>query len=214
LSHITYWRDTKTAEFFGGKVMPDLAFGQSGAGPSAAREVGVISLRSDRPLPSDEWFSAVSGFLGELGLTPIIVTQVKRDDSRSAHIADRMTARLVPWLEGAHHHQEDLLREVYGRARVVISDRLHVLIAATIDGALPIAALTDHSDKIERHFDAVGMGGVSFSTVGMTAPEVLTRLRQALKREEGLEVAKARARDQLMAIRSEVVARVTGEAPE
>ncbi|GEK21484.1 polysaccharide pyruvyl transferase family protein [Cellulomonas xylanilytica] len=164
LCRVVSWRDARTAlTMGGGDVVPDLGFalGTSVAAWPAddTRDVLALSLRFDRPLPDARWFAWIEESAAALGLRLVVVSQVARDDGRGAEIAARIEAdvEVVPWSSSDHRKQEDLVREVYSRSRLVVSDRLHVLVVACTEGAVPLGAVPSGTGKVRRHFDAAGM---------------------------------------------------------
>ncbi|WP_051515629.1 glycosyltransferase family 4 protein [Candidatus Blastococcus massiliensis] len=174
LSDLTLWRDDATGAYMGtGEVMPDLAFGEGADDDAVAsfsvrspeRDVLVVSMRGDeasRPHPSDAWLAGVRAYAAQNALTIWAVTQVRTDDARTVRLAADLGGRALTWPESTpHDEQERRLRELYSRTAVVISDRLHVLIAAFTEGAVPVGASVEGSDKVDRHFATIGLHGVS-----------------------------------------------------
>ncbi|WP_419817207.1 polysaccharide pyruvyl transferase family protein [Glaciibacter flavus] len=197
------WRDAATADYLGGEVMPDLAFGEGGrADPSDDRDVLVVSMRSDRVEPSDAWFDGIREYAARSGLRISVVTQVLRDRDWSRMIARRLGAELVDWDGTEHGAQEERLRDLYRRSVLAVSDRLHVLITAATEGAIPIALLVDGSDKIERHFEAAGLDGVGVRAAGMSSAEIVSALEAAALRGDETRSALASARGELDDVRT------------
>jgi hypothetical protein len=226
LSSYTRWRDERTAEYLGfGPAMPDLGYadGMSDAELTASlapdapvRDLLVLSLRDDtevapRPYPSGTWFEGMKDAAARLGLTLCVVTQVSVDDERSRRLAADLGADLVGWEQlGDHAGQEARLREVYRRTAVAASDRLHVIIGAFTEGAAPVGLQLDDSDKIARHFRAIGIDDVALNTTALSAAEIAERVvRLAERREEHIEALLA-ARMRLHAVRSELHALLGG----
>lgn len=196
LSQLVAWRDPKTAAYLRrGEVMPDLAFAKDGGSADGPRDVVVVSMRGDRPEPSQAWVDGVAAYAREAGQRLVVVTQVFMDRDRSRDLAARLGAELLDWDGEDHGAQEDRLRALYQRTSLVVSDRLHVLICAVTEGALPLALLVDGSDKIDRHFVAAGMAGVAVSSAGLDAAQVTAALADAAaqgpRRAAELEGAKA-----------------------
>ncbi|MBZ4486835.1 hypothetical protein LQ938_02890 [Microbacterium sp. cx-55] len=162
-ANVLAWRDPESMQAFGiGEVMPDWGFGEVALAAPGTRSRLAISYRSDRAQLSDDAVAGITSAATALGLSPIVVTQVGRDEERSRSLAARLGCELVGWPEGVtHREQERRLREIYAESAVVLSDRLHVLIVGMTEGAIPLG-LTEHTEsKIQRHFDAVGLSGVS-----------------------------------------------------
>ncbi|WP_210479322.1 polysaccharide pyruvyl transferase family protein [Naasia sp. SYSU D00948] len=184
LSDLTLWRDVTTASYMRtGQAMPDLAFAE-GAGDEEIerfrehdpeRNVLVVSMRADdhiRPYPSRQWLDGVRQYAASRGLEIWAVTQVHVDDERTRRLARDLGGRALTWEHlGDHAGQERRLRELYRRTAVALSDRLHVIIAAFTEGAVPVGSLVDGSDKVDRHFRTIGIDGVSVATRGLSADE-------------------------------------------
>lgn len=217
LSHVTLWRDTRTAEYFRGRLMPDLAFGQAERLPAAAtaerptRSKMVVSMRSDRDLPSDAWFDAVRRTADEHDLAIVCVVQVLRDRERSAVLAQRLEGALHDWDGSRPLEHEEALRDLYRESLLAVSDRLHVLIAATTEGVAPAALLTDGSDKIDRHFRAAGIDGVSVSAAGADVQLLQDHLGAAIERVEETQAAARAARAELAEVRAEIATLFDGD---
>jgi hypothetical protein len=184
---LLYWRDTASLERFRyGALMPDWAFAEA---PLRNVDIGserpslVVSLRSDRPKPSPAWLSTVRQFADEQDLELAVVTQVGRDSARSVWLAEALHARRIDWLDTrSHANQERVLREAYQRARIVLSDRLHVLIIGAIEGASPLCVTEWHEGKVGRHFEAIGLADVSTAFIG---EQEFTRLLHRAKARHG-----------------------------
>ncbi len=212
LANRVWWRDSGTAHYMGrGQVMPDLAFGEGDptevALRPAPRDLLTISMRGDRPMLPRAWIEGVRQFAQSQGLTIQIITQVARDAPRSAALAAELGGRLLNWDGAGHAEQEAQLRNVYRRTRAVVSDRLHVLISAYTHGAIPLAPLNDGSDKIARHFDAAGIGGVAFATTSLDSQTISARLQlladkgpDALARLPAIRVELQQVRDEIVAL--------------
>ena len=208
LSDITLWRDVATAEYMGtGTVMPDLAFGEgadetlaSFRSPSPERNALVVSLRGDeatRPYPSQAWVEAVRAFADRHGLELWAVTQVRTDDERTAELAKDLGGFALRWDESVEHaEQERRLRALYARTAIVLSDRLHVVIAAFTEGAVPVGSPVGDSDKVSRHFRTIGIEDVSIDAAGDSVEELSERLESLSARRaemfECLLLARAR----------------------
>lgn len=187
------WRDIRSHEELAlGDVMPDWAFGEDvpPPPPSGQRDLLIVSMRGDRPLPSARWFELLRSYATAHHLRIEVVTQVGRDQARSGELAAQLGAMPNPWLEGDYEAQEQALRSLYRQARLVISDRMHVLIMAAVEGAVPLCLTDAPEEKIERHFRAINFPNVSF-TLASNADGLLAR--QADRAEElGRQVAFAK----------------------
>ncbi|MFF0910547.1 glycosyltransferase [Microbacterium enclense] len=219
LSSYTRWRDDRTADYLGfGPSMPDLGFsdGLDADALAAARagddtrDLFVVSLRDDtevapRPYPDAAWMRGVRGAADALGLRLVVVTQVSVDEERSQRLGRDLDAEVVSWpVLGAHDAHEARLRAVYRRTRVAASDRLHVIIAAFTEGAMPIGLQLDDADKISRHFDTIGLSGIALNTRDLDAEQLRDRLAElAGRRGEALGTLEG-ARARLAAVRSDL----------
>ena len=212
LSNLSVWRDSETARYLGrGEVMPDLAFGEISQlpnrrppGQTDAPRLLIVSLRSDlgeRPYPGEEWIAAVRSFALTHSFTIQTVTQVHVDDDRNRRLAHMLGAEFLGWDGTDHHLHEAQLRELYHRSAMVISDRLHVLVAAITEGAIPVALLLDTSDKIDRHFATAGMPGIGLFAASLPAAEILEHLEASYARRGELLTQLISARQALQAVR-------------
>ncbi|WP_027133200.1 hypothetical protein [Geminicoccus roseus] len=192
------WRDPQSQAHFGfGAVMPDWGFGDLGPKRPAApleatgpRDLVAISMRGDRPIPGRPWLDGVKAFCQESGLSPVVVTQVRRDGERSRVLAHELGSYLVDWNDQTHVAQELRLRDIYARSALTISDRLHVLIVGFTEGSVPLCMLDRAEHKVGRHFDAAGYPGASIDVSGQAAGEIARHLHAAHAR--AAEVAAAR----------------------
>lgn len=221
LSSMTRWRDQRTADYLGfGPAMPDLGYtdGMSDEGLLASlenddgRDLLVVSLREDeevapRPYPGPAWFEGVREAAARMDLGICVVTQVSVDDDRSRRLAAELEADLVSWPEPVNHApQEEALRAVYRRARVVASDRLHVIIAGLTEGAAPVGLLLDDDDKIARHFATIGVEGIAFNAIDLDAEQIAENITRIAGRRRVAIGAVVRARGRLREVRDELLA--------
>lgn len=226
LSDITLWRDVSTGEYMKtGEVMPDLAFGEgadddavaSFTMPSAERNVVVVSLRGDDPTrryPSRAWLDGVRAFADGNGWEIWAVTQVRTDDDRTMALAKDLGGQALAWDElTGHDEQERRLRELYSRTAVALSDRLHVVIAAFTEGAVPVGALVEKSDKVDRHFRTIGIDDVSMNAAGDSADEVRERLTALTARRAAMFECLLDARRRLRRHRDDIRRVLSGESP-
>jgi polysaccharide pyruvyl transferase WcaK-like protein len=154
-------RDHESQRRLGGHVgvMPDWAFGLGAATASwiasEQRRQVAVSLRGDRPVPPADWFE----WLVKLDLEPVIVVQVERDRERGREVSLILGVAEPVWLVD-HAAQEAYVRSVYANCAVAVSDRLHVLIVAATEGALPVGWVPSSGGKVARHFDSVRLHSV------------------------------------------------------
>lgn len=228
LTTFTRWRDEGTAAYLGGgPAMPDLGYAEgadtatlrAAREDAAARDVLVVSFRADaevapRPYPTPAVLDAIRRYAAEEGLETWVVTQVSVDDERAHRLAADLGAQVLGWPEPTGHDvQEARLRELYRRTRVVLSDRLHVVIAALTEGAAPVSLQLDASDKAARHLSTIGVHDVTVDATGLDADTVLARVRAvAARRVEALDALLV-ARERLDAVRADVVRLLSGAAP-
>ena len=208
LSNVSLWRDAATAGYLGqGGIMPDLAFASVSDLPDEVRDVLVVSMRSDLDYPSPAWLAGVRAIAADNGLDIWCVTQVVRDDEKCGQLAADLGGEALRWNGTGHDDQEQRLRALYRRAAVAVSDRLHVLVGALTEGAVPAALLVSansdaaKSDKIARHFAAAGLHDVSIASAGLTADEIAARLQNLLGRREAILAGLAEAQQELQTVR-------------
>ncbi len=212
------WRDPVSQARFGfGDLMPDWGFDDAGPtreemAESEVRDVLAISLRGDRPYPDKVWLDGVRAFADEAGLKPVIVTQVRRDSETGRRLAADLGGDFADWGDESHREQELRLRRLYRRSRLVLSDRLHVLILAFTELAIPLCYLDRNERKVGRHFDAVGYRKASVNMSGLDRDGQLALLREAASRSEEVAAARLLARAQIrwMGERLRAVAGATG----
>lgn len=215
MSHLVRWRDTDTAYFFGrGTPMPDLAFAQGAPTATAfaprARPKIVISMRGDHAFPDDDWFTTVRVTGQRLGLDLCVVSQVERDSDRSREISERLGAELLEWDGSDHDAAETRLRQVYARTELVISDRLHVCIAALTEGAVPACLSRGGSAKIDRHFSTAGLGAIAVDLDRNSSSSASDALLSLIGRRREIPAQLASARDTLNVVKTETLEVLAG----
>jgi hypothetical protein len=223
LSDLTLWRDVTTRDYMGtGAVMPDLAFAEGGgdddmasfATTGAGRDALVVSMRGDdvrRPYPGNGWIEGVRRHAKDTGLHIWTVTQVRGDDERSRRLAADLGGEALTWPPDISHDvQEMRLRELYARTSIVLSDRLHVLIAAFTEGAVPVGSLVRPTDKVDRHFRTIGVEDILVSASGSSAGQVQERLGYLSERRFELFGHLMTARKDLQVHRERVLQAIAG----
>lgn len=186
LASLVTWRDPESAAAMKvGAVAPDWGFYAQEvqeSRPDETRPFLAISLRGDRPAPSEAWVDAVRELAVEAGLTPLMVVQVKRDTDRANELQQRLgsDAQVNLWSEGTHEDREREVREIYRGSRAVVSDRLHVLILAITEGASPIGFTPGAVEKVQRSLEPVGYGISCFSAGDASPAENVTRLKASI----------------------------------
>ncbi len=159
------WREPGTLASIGVRpVGPDWAFSELGDNPqlgtSTQRTEIAFVLRGDRPVPSEAWMEWARRLSSRLGLKPTVVVQVRQDQDRASEIARSLGAEILDWPSSySHAEQEGRLRALYSKCAVVVGDRLHGLVIAATEGALPLGWVESSGGKIRRHFEAIGLSG-------------------------------------------------------
>lgn len=187
LSSLLAWRDVKSREEFGiGQLMPDWGFSESRYGTGrGARSRLVLAYRGDRQGLSLGTITELKRAAELLGIVPVVAVQVRRDRERAQQMSLALNCELVDWPdERSHEEQEGVLRQLYAESALVVSDRLHVLIVAMCEGAVPVclSERTDH--KVAQHFDAVGYRGVVAQAGEHSLNSVSDALRAAMRRSD------------------------------
>ncbi|WP_407943836.1 polysaccharide pyruvyl transferase family protein [Marisediminicola senii] len=189
---VTAWRDERSRDAMAtGDVMPDWAFSEGSTTHSIRERSGenlypaqiVFSLRGDREQPSDEWITRARRLIDSLDAVPLVVCQVQRDRDRLVWLATALGADYDDWSpEVGHASRERQVRAVYGRSSWVVSDRLHVLVAAMTEGSVPIALAPDSSRKLSRTLEAAGFTySIPVEGVSQRSPEVSQCLAEDLQ---------------------------------
>lgn len=190
ISHVVLWRNERSLRAIGvGRISPDTAFHESHVDglPQSERSSIVISLRGKRPYPPRAWFEAIENFARSQGLAVVLMSQVDEDEERSMELSKEFDAGLVtylPWGTRSDLEQEEAVRSLYESAAYVISDRLHVLILASVAGAQPIEIVERPNPKAAEHFETVGISGISLDIEGLPAAEVESFLNSQVGRHE------------------------------
>lgn len=127
---------------------PDLAFASTNdTQPSASGTHVVLSFRSDRPIDLPGLKRLVERLSTE-GLRPIVVTQVRRDDSQHAKLASELGIEFLSWTTQSYSEQFEAVNRIYSESVAVISNRLHALILGIQANALPVGLVDRGSDKL------------------------------------------------------------------
>lgn len=185
---IVTWRDGDSREAARhGAVQPDWAFAEGSSAAEIKRRYSTprtsrlaLSLRGDRQAPSKIWIDTLKTALQAHSVRPVVVCQVRRDEDRSRWLADQLDADYVPWGPLAdHRQQEEIARGVYADCDWVISDRLHVLIAAATEGAVVVPFAPDSGAKLKRTLGAAGMTYLEVDALDLS-DDALDRERDAL----------------------------------
>lgn len=185
LSQIALWRDQRSATIAGGgRTAPDIGFA-AGVCTGLAwneREELIVSLRGTRPHPGDLWVDAVRATAAAGGLRIRTVVQVREDETRARELADDLGGVFEPWGDTHAVAQEELLRQRYDGARLVLSDRMHVLVLAALSGAAPVELVPSPSLKITEAFATIGLHKLSLDVSDADADGMRLFLQAQLRR--------------------------------
>lgn len=190
LSQVALWRDEQSAATVGGgTVVPDIGFaaGIEPGQPWAERRELIVSLRGARAHPGPAWIEAVRTTASERGLSIRTVVQVREDEDRSAGLAEALGAVFEPWAGTDAVTQEQRLRERYGGAQLVISDRMHVLVLAALQGAVPVELVPGPTGKIGAAFAAVALDGITLDAGSSDVARMRDFLRAQAERSAEVE---------------------------
>lgn len=210
-SQFALWRDAASAALVGGtRVVPDIGFG-AGIRPGTPwqeRRDLVVSLRGTRPHPGAQWCEAVRAFADAEGLRIHTVVQVREDEDRARDLADALGGTFEPWGDTDPVAQEQRLRERYDDARLVISDRMHVLVLAALSGAAPLELVPAPTRKITAAFATIGLEETTADAATMTADRMQERMRQQVDRVDEITARIAAASADLADIEDEIRAAI------
>lgn len=187
VSQFALWRDAASAALAGGtRVVPDIGFG-AGIRPGTPwedRRELVVSLRGTRPFPDADWVTAVRTFADSEGLRIRTVVQVREDEDRARELADALGGVCDPWGETDPLAHEAQLRERYDAARLVVSDRMHVLVLAALSGAAPLELVPSPTHKITAAFATIGLMDLTADAATLTTPKMQERMRRQIDRAD------------------------------
>lgn len=167
MSTVSLWRDRVSREIAGtGDLAPDIGFaaGIRTGSPDADRDELIVSLRGTRPHPGADWVDGIRSAAEQAGLRTRTVVQVREDEDRARVLAEELGGTHSPWAGADPIAHEESLRAHYDRARIVVSDRLHVLILASLSGAVPVELVPQPTSKITEAFNTIGYSGLSINT--------------------------------------------------
>jgi len=211
LSQIALWRDDVSAKIAGGgRVAPDIGFAagvRRGAAWQERNEL-IVSLRGTRPHPDDTWVAAVRATAAAEGLRIRTVVQVREDEERAQELAVALGGEFEPWGERDPLAQEALLRERYDGARLVLSDRMHVLVLAALSGAVPVELVPHPTHKIKEAFAVAGLRGISLDASASDRGEMQRFLQAQLSRTDEVLECMRDAERRLADIEAEVRATI------
>lgn len=156
------WRDKPSRDAAGfGDYAPDWAYSLGTSteewAPVDSRKLLAVSLRYDRPWPSETWINAVRDLAAQTATKLVTVVQVARDAPRAVKLAEVLGAQYLTPHSMRHIDLDSYVRDVYRQSLAVISDRAHGLIIGATEGAYPIGSAAD-PQKITRLLAAGGVG--------------------------------------------------------
>ncbi|MGB3769701.1 MAG: polysaccharide pyruvyl transferase family protein, partial [Rhodococcus sp. (in: high G+C Gram-positive bacteria)] len=163
LCDLVTWRDETSRDWVGtGTVTPDWAFGEARTVTAdPVRTLLAVALRHDRPAPSADYVRLVRDVADAHGLEIVTVAQTGRDHALAAETAGALGARVIEWPSDDLLVAEQVLRQTYRSSFAVVSNRLHGLIMAATEGAVPIGLGTSDVEKLDRSMRAAGLGGLA-----------------------------------------------------
>lgn len=192
LSTVSFWRDQQSAESMGlGESVPDTAFQEflEDTPPVSQRKIVVVSMRAARPMISGETIEVLKNITQGRGWSIVCTSQVKVDEPRTRDLAERLGATFLAWGESSDAEQERRLRALYLKTAMVVTDRLHIAILGAALGAVPAELVPNPNGKIDRHFNQVGLDGISLDARSSSIEEQREFLETLLERR--LEIVNA-----------------------
>ncbi|MFS0868187.1 polysaccharide pyruvyl transferase family protein [Microbacterium sp. 179-B 1A2 NHS] len=210
VASVLTWRDRASRETCGrGIVQPDWAFGITSNERADNRNRLLVSVRADREPLSHEFISSLRRYATDHSLEVCAVVQVRHDSARAAQLADQLGGKLFDWpAHRTHAEHERALRSLYQSSRVVLSDRIHVLIIALTEGCVPIGIDTGRPAKLRNTFDHVFQLEIVDGQSPLSALSVNAVLTREAEYAKAVTIA-ASDLDEVAAI----IARPTGPIP-
>lgn len=157
-------RDQKTAHFLrtsgiAARLIPDLAFGLPFECANTDRPIALISLRETNVCPTilNQSIEAVIAANNVSGLEIATTWQVDFDEPLSKRMADLFKLKLIN-PKSRTDARQDAIESIYDQCKIVISNRLHVLILAASRGAVPVPLLAPSETKVRSIFEDMGLG--------------------------------------------------------
>ncbi len=140
---------------------------------SVDRDSFVLSAREDRPADV-ALMEGVMGDVRALQLPVVALAQVRRDSAWVRQFADRQSTVASPFFdEQASSDQLATVCRTYQGARFVLSNRLHALYFALVNGSVPLALAADRGSKA-----AAGLASIGLGTLVVRDPEELRQVLQ------------------------------------
>ncbi|MGY1594297.1 glycosyltransferase [Geodermatophilus sp. SYSU D00708] len=214
LSTVNLWRDDSTRDVVGrGGVAPDWAFDltETTRAEGRTRRRLTVSMRGDEAEFSPQALSAVRALADSNSLQVTVVSQVVRDNPSAVSLGKLLDAEVVTWSDRDHAAQERLLQEIYRESRVVISDRLHVLLLGVACGAVPLGLMEHDDRKVRRTLEAAGLRNWSKDVRGLSTAEMTAWASSRMSAESELERAYEAARHMVRDIDTSILRSVSHE---
>nr|WP_010133608.1 polysaccharide pyruvyl transferase family protein [Microbulbifer agarilyticus] len=126
-----------------------------------AKEVVTISLRKPRRNGEQLAYSKLAALITRQGPEVNFVSQVFYDDRINSEVACKNGADILVY-DGTLD-SIDAITKQYQNSEFVISNRLHVLLLAFLNGAIPIAVVGEDDSKIEGCFHKLDLEGNVFN---------------------------------------------------
>lgn len=163
ISDQTLVRDSEASKLlYSAQIMPDIALSGGVSSnhwesPKNDHRNGLcVSFRFDRTAPANELEPAVRALRETVGDQLIVPTQVEFDEHSNKELARVLGGEFVGW-DGSHLDQLKVVEEAYGKVRIVVSDRLHVLLFGMLRGAIPLGIETGKHHKLIRQLSPLGL---------------------------------------------------------
>lgn len=206
------WRQPESEVYLRSRgLVPDWAFSLGSSvedwEPPSVRSKMALILRGDRPRPSREWLHWVGDLARRLDLQPVVVVQVERDAKRAIEVSTELGGIVEKWPDSDHLAQEQRVRTVYADCALAIGDRLHGLIVAASEGAVPLGWVESSKGKIDSHFAVVNLPWVGSMEGSRIIEYPPVELQQVLEWQEELEGSISEARKQWDDVRKAAVAK-------
>ncbi|WP_336711231.1 polysaccharide pyruvyl transferase family protein [Arthrobacter sp. USHLN218] len=210
MSKVVRWRDRDTAALFQQReIAPDWAF-SLGSTPDTwkpLRDRGkcAVLLRKSGGFPSESWIEWLRTLLEDHDVEPVFVVQVERDTQLATRLASIFAGGTILWEGTDHSDHEQQVRQLYQDCKLVVSDRLHALIVAATEGAIPIGWIESSKGKISRHFAVVDLTWVGTYEGQPAASYPRIDPGDILKWESDLRRALLQARAQLDVVTNRIL---------
>lgn len=143
-------------------VVPDLAY-LLGRETSGRGDKALISLRQVKSTSySQDIFVRVVDLVRHAGLEPVVSWQVGRDRDYCQDMARSLGISFIDF--GAERPTLSQMAELYRQCRLVVSNRLHVLLIAAAYGAAAFPLLDGDETKVRGIFETAGLDDLIIDT--------------------------------------------------